>query len=326
MKVLVTGGAGYIGSVTVQRLLDAGHAVSILDNLERGHREALDPRAVFHRADLRNRQAVIDVLQREQPDAVMHFAAYALVGESMADPAMYFVNNVAGGMHLLEAMDVVGVRRLVFSSSCATYGDPGLDLITEDTVQRPQNPYGETKLQFEIAARWYARLKGLHPVFLRYFNACGATATRGEDHDPETHLIPIVLQAALGRRPAVRVMGTDYPTPDGTCIRDYIHLEDLADAHVRALQTPASDAFNLGIGTGYSVRQVIEAARVVTGRTIPVEEAPRRAGDPPRLVAAAQRAREELGWKPRFTDLESILESAWKWHCAHPDGYAGGRG
>jgi UDP-glucose 4-epimerase len=321
MRVLVTGGAGYIGSVSTELLLDAGHEVVVFDNLERGHREAVDPRACFVLGDLRDPESIARAMKKAAPEAVMHFAAYALVGESMERPEMYFRNNVAGGIHLVEAMLHEGVQRIVFSSTCATYGQPDQVPITEDAPQRPANPYGESKLAFEKLLRWCEELRGLKPVYLRYFNACGATEKFGEDHDPETHLIPIVLQAALGKRPEVRIYGDDYDTPDGTCIRDYIHIADLAQAHILALTSSHTGPFNLGTGTGYSVREVMENARRITGRAIPAVVAPRRPGDPPRLVAGAEKARELLGWNPCYTGLEDILESAWKWHQSHPDGY-----
>ncbi|MBN1558420.1 MAG: UDP-glucose 4-epimerase GalE [Lentisphaerae bacterium] len=324
MNVLVTGGAGYIGSVTAELLLDAGHAVTVFDNLERGHRAAVDARARLIEGDLRSPQAVRAAMEAARPDAVMHFAAYALVPESMEHPERYFRNNVAGGMNLAEAMLEAGVRRIVFSSTCATYGEPERVPITEDVAQRPTNPYGESKLMFERILHWYERLHGLQPVFLRYFNACGATRKFGEDHDPETHLIPIVLQAALGRREKVFIYGDDYDTPDGTCLRDYIHIADLARAHLLALTSAHTGAFNLGNGTGYSVREVIETARRVTGRPIPAEVAARRPGDPPRLVAGAEKAGAELGWRPAFPELETIIRSAWTWHRAHPEGYGSG--
>jgi len=252
----------------------------------------------------------------------MHFAAYALVGESMQDPQLYFRNNVAGGVNLLDAALKQKVRKFIFSSTCATYGVPDRVPMTEETPQRPANPYGESKLMFEKILLWAERLHGIEPVFLRYFNACGATEKLGEDHEPETHLIPNVLRAALGRQEAVQVFGDDYDTPDGTCVRDYIHIVDLAQAHMLALREGVSGAFNLGNGEGFSVRQVIEAAREVTGRPIPVRMAPRRPGDPPRLVAAARKAAAALGWKPKHPDLRTILRHAWAWHQAHPSGYA----
>lgn len=320
--VLVTGGAGYIGSVTTEILLDEGYEVVVFDNLERGHREAIDPRAGFIRGDLRNREDIAQAMKKVKPDAVMHFAAYALVGESMQDPLRYFENNVLGGIHLVRAMDEVGVRRIVFSSTCATYGQPKRVPITEQEPQKPTNPYGESKLMFERILWWQHERSRWLPVFLRYFNACGATEKFGEDHDPETHLIPNVLAVALGKQSAVRVFGDDYPTPDGTCIRDYIHIVDLAKAHVLALASRKVGAFNLGTGTGYSVKEVIEMAREVTGRPIPVRIAPRRPGDPARLVASAHKAQRVLGWKPERSNLRTILEDAWRWHQAHPRGYA----
>ncbi len=322
MNILLTGGAGYIGSVTAEALLDAGHRVVVFDNLERGHREAVDPRAQLIVGDLRRADDIRNAMQQVRPDAVLHFAAFALVGESMEQPEIYFHNNVVGGFHLIEAMRRVGVRRIVFSSTCATYGVPDRVPMSEDLPQRPTNPYGESKLMLETMLRWYADRHGFEPVFLRYFNACGATERLGEDHDPETHLIPNVLRVALGQAPAVRVFGDDYPTSDGTCIRDYIHVVDLADAHIRALETPHVGAFNLGNGAGFSVREVIETARAVTGHPLPVEIAPRRPGDPPALVADASRARRLLGWSPRYPDLRTIIEHAWAWHRRHPHGYA----
>jgi len=321
MRILVTGGAGYIGSVTTELLLDAGHEVTVFDNLGRGHREAIDPRAMFIEGDLGDAGAITAVLRQTAPDAVMHFAAYALVGESMEDPSMYFRNNVIGGIHLAEAMVAAGVRKIVFSSTCATYGQPDQVPITEETVQRPQNPYGESKLMFEKILGWHQQINGLQPVFLRYFNACGATETFGEDHDPETHLIPLVLRVALGQRETVKIFGDDYDTPDGTCLRDYIHICDLAQAHMLALEKDVSGPFNLGTGTGNSVLEVIEACRAVTGHAIPAERVARRPGDPARLVASAEKARRVLGWNPERTDLRTIVESAWSWHRRHPHGY-----
>lgn len=323
MKILVTGGAGYIGSVTTELLLDAGHEVSVFDNLGRGHREAIDPRATFIEGDLGDAGAITAVLRQTGPDAVMHFAAYALVGESMEDPSMYFRNNVIGGIHLAEAMVAACVRKIVFSSTCATYGQPDQVPITEETLQRPQNPYGESKLMFEKILAWHQQINGLQPVFLRYFNACGATDKFGEDHDPETHLIPLVLRVALGQRESVKIFGDDYDTPDGTCLRDYIHISDLAQAHMLALEQDVSGPFNLGTGTGNSVLEVIEACREVTGHAIPAERVARRPGDPARLVASSEKARRVLGWQPERTDLRTIVESAWAWHRRHPHGYRG---
>lgn len=323
MKILVTGGAGYIGSVTTELLLDAGHEVTVFDNLGRGHREAIDPRATFIEGDLGDSAAITAAVSQTAPDAVMHFAAYALVGESMEDPSMYFRNNVIGGIHLAEAMVAAGVRKIVFSSTCATYGQPDQVPITEETLQRPQNPYGESKLMFEKILAWHQQINGLQPVFLRYFNACGATAKFGEDHDPETHLIPLVLRVALGQRESVKIFGDDYDTPDGTCLRDYIHISDLAQAHMLALEKDVSGPFNLGTGSGNSVLEVIEACREVTGHAIPAERVARRPGDPARLVASAEKARRVLGWQPTRTDLRTIVESAWAWHRRHPHGYRG---
>ena len=323
MRVMVTGGAGYIGSVAAELLIDAGHVVGVFDNLERGHEQALDPRAAFFKGDLRDLDSIHGALADFKPDAVMHFAAYALVPESMSQPEIYFRNNVVGGVNLAEAMLANDVKRIVFSSTCATYGQPERVPIDEDTVQRPTNPYGESKLSLEKVLRWYRELHGFKTVFLRYFNVCGATGKHGEDHAPETHIIPLVLQVALGQREKIMIYGDDYATPDGTCVRDYIHVADLVDAHIRALDLQSSAIYNLGNGNGFSVREVIESAREVTGHVIPAELAPRRAGDPDRLVAAADRAREQLNWRPRYTDLTSIIETAWQWHRAHPNGYDG---
>lgn len=322
MKVFVTGGSGYIGSVTTELLLDQGHEVVIFDSLERGHRQAVDPRARLVKGDLRVASQVARAMKAAKPDAVMHFAAYALVGESMCDPGMYFTNNMMGGVNLVEAMVKAGVSKIVFSSTCATYGYPDRVPITEDTPQRPVNPYGESKLMFERVLGWYQKIYGIKPVFLRYFNASGATLRFGEDHEPETHLIPNVIKVALGQRKDVKVFGTDYKTPDGTCIRDYIHIVDLGRAHILALTGKSTGAFNLGTGKGFSVREVIDVVRQVTGHPIPVEFAPRRPGDPDRLVASAKRAKSVLGWVPKHSNLRSIVESAWAWHQAHPNGYA----
>lgn len=322
MKIFLTGGAGYIGSVTAELLLDTGHEVTVFDSLERGHREAVDGRARFVQGDLRDREAVREAMGDARPDAVMHFAAYALVGESMQKPELYFGNNVLGGMNLAEAMLKTGVKKIVFSSTCATYGMPQRNPIAEDFPQTPANPYGESKLMFEKTLEWYRRIHGFEAVLLRYFNAAGATGKFGEDHDPETHLIPNVLKVALGQLPEARVFGADYLTPDGTCIRDYIHIADLAQAHIRAIEGPHAGAFNFGNGEGYSVKEVIAAAREVTGHPIPARIVARRPGDPDRLVASAEKARSVLGWKPRYPDLHAIIESAWNWARKHPRGYA----
>ncbi len=326
MKVFLTGGAGYIGSVTSELLLNEGYDVVVFDNLVRGHREAIDPRATFIEGDLRDKDSVADAMAQVKPDAVVHFAAYALVGESMVRPEIYFRNNVVGGINLAEAMHANGVKKIVFSSTCATYGQPENVPVTEDEPQRPQNPYGESKLMFEHTLKWYQELHGMQPVFLRYFNACGATAIYGEDHDPETHLIPLVLQVALGQRENIKIFGDDYDTPDGTCLRDYIHIVDLARAHILALEKDVSGPFNLGTGTGNSVLEVIEACRDVTGHAILAELAPRRPGDPDRLVAGAEKAKSVLGWTPKFADIRTIVKSAWNWHQAHPNGYESGKG
>ena len=321
MKILLTGGSGYIGSVTTELLCDDGHAVTVFDNLERGHVEAVDPRARLIVGDLREPQPIRDALRDLKPDAVVHFAAYALVGESMQEPLKYFENNVGGGLHLLDAMLRTGVKKIIFSSTCATYGQPDVLPMTEALPQRPTNPYGESKLMFETALRWEQARRGIQPTFLRYFNACGATEKYGEDHEPETHLIPNVLKVALGQAPAVPVFGTDYDTPDGTCIRDYIHIVDLARAHILALEKDVAGPFNLGTGTGFSVQQVIETCRAVTGHPIPAAVSPRRPGDPAGLVAGADKAKDVLGWKPRYPDLKTIVQHAWNWHRAHPRGY-----
>lgn len=321
MNVLVTGGAGYIGSACVEELLNRGHAVTVLDTLAEGHRAAVDSRASFVQGDIADRVLVEGALRRAEAEAVIHFAAFALVGESMADPAKYFRNNVAGGLELLEATRAAGVKKFVFSSTCATFGVPERVPMTEDLPQRPINPYGESKLMFERILQWQERIHQLEFVAFRYFNAAGATPQFGEHHRVETHLIPNLLKVALGQKSHCELFGTDYPTPDGTCVRDYIHVGDLAQAHILALQPGKKGFFNLGNGEGYSVRQVHAACERASGRKIALVEKPRRPGDPPRLVAASQKARTELGWNPRFPSLESIVHSAWAWHQAHPDGY-----
>ncbi|HNQ88948.1 MAG TPA: UDP-glucose 4-epimerase GalE [Verrucomicrobiota bacterium] len=323
MNVLVTGGAGYIGSICVEQLLEAGHAVTVLDNLSEGHRSAVDPRARFVEGCLSNGPLLARTLRETAAEAVLHFAAHALVGESMQNPAKYFRNNVAWGQNLLDAAVETGVRKFVFSSTCATYGPPERLPMTEDLPQRPINPYGESKLMFERLLEWYQRIYRLEFVAFRYFNAAGASARYGEHHRTETHLIPNVLKVALGQSPQAEIYGTDYPTPDGTCIRDYIHIVDLADAHIRALEPGRQGFYNLGNGEGYSVRQVIDACARLSGRTIPCAEKPRRPGDPPRLVACADKARRDLGWRPRYPKLDDIVASAWAWHQNHPSGYPG---
>jgi UDP-glucose 4-epimerase len=325
MKVLVTGGAGYIGSATVETLIARGDTVHVIDNLTTGHRRAVHPDAVFHRGDLRETARLIDLLQRERIDSVIHFAASSLVGESVADPGKYTDNNVCGTLSLLDAMRYAGVRRLVFSSTAATYGEPEQIPLREDHPTKPTNPYGLTKRFMEQAMECYAAAYGLGWVALRYFNACGATAERGEHHDPETHLIPLVLQVALGQRSHISIFGTDYDTPDGSCIRDYIHVLDLADAHLRALDYLADGGrpliCNLGNGNGYSVREVIGTCEKVTGRSIARQEGPRRAGDPSRLIADAGLAKSTLGWTPARGDLDRIVADAWRWHMENPKGY-----
>jgi UDP-glucose 4-epimerase len=321
VKILVTGGAGYIGSVCVEDLLNRGHEVTVFDNLTEGHRKAVDQRAKFVQGDLADKTAVSSLIGAEQPAAVMHFAAKALVGESMQNPYKYFFNNVSCGLNLLDAMVEHGVKRFVFSSTCATYGIPEIVPIDEQAAQRPVNPYGESKLIFEKILRWYDQIHGVVFAALRYFNAAGATEAFGEDHRIETHLIPCVLQVPLGKREHAQVFGTDYPTPDGSCIRDYIHVTDLAQAHALALEVKESGFFNLGIGGGVSVLEVIEACRKITGKNIPILTQARRPGDPPRLIASAQKAREVLGWRPQYGQIEDIVSSAWSWHLRHPNGY-----
>jgi UDP-glucose 4-epimerase len=319
VRVLVAGGAGYIGSVTIEHLLARGHSVVVVDNLSRGYRDAVPDDVPFIEADLNDTAALRRVFADYPIEAVLHLAAFALVRESVEKPGLYYRNNVIGGLSLLDAMTSSGVSRIVFSSTCAVYGEPHALPILETSPQEPTNPYGETKLVFERALRWYHRAHGMRFVSLRYFNAAGATTRHGERHDPETHLIPLVLQSAAGSRSAITIFGTDYPTVDGTCVRDYIHVSDLAEAHLLALDALVTgrheaEAYNLGCGgAGYSVRQVIAAAAEVTGRDIRVEEGPRRPGDPPTLVASSARARSELGWEPRHQDLRVIIQSAWDW-------------
>jgi UDP-glucose 4-epimerase len=321
MNVLVTGGAGYIGSICVEELINAGHQVTVLDNLSEGHRSAVDPRARFVEGNLGNGELVSRVVQEAKAEAIIHFAAHALVGESMQNPGKYFRNNVALGLELLEAAVKNGVKKFVFSSTCATYGPPDRVPMTEDLPQRPINPYGESKLMFEKMLQWYRNIHGLEFVAFRYFNAAGASKKYGEHHRIETHLIPNVLKVALGQASQCEIYGTDYPTPDGTCIRDYIHIVDLAQAHMLAMQPGKQGFYNLGNGEGYSVREVIQMCEKVSGKKIPAIEKPRRPGDPPRLVASAEKAIAELGWKPKFPKLEDIVASAWAWHRENPNGY-----
>jgi UDP-glucose 4-epimerase len=321
MKIFVVGGAGYIGSVCAELLLDEGHEVTIFDNLTEGHQRAVDSRANFIQGELADRPRIEAALSNARPDAVMHFAANALVGESMRDPSKYFRNNICNGLNLLDAMVATGIQRIVFSSTCAIFGLPERLPIEETTPAHPINPYGESKLAFEKILQWYDQIHGLKFVSLRYFNAAGATKNFGEDHRQETHLIPNVLKVALGQKPNVEVFGTDYETPDGTCIRDYIHIVDLARAHILALGAANSALYNLGTGGGSSVREVIAACGKVTGRNIATVEKPRRPGDPPRLIASSEKIKKELGWRPQFQSLEAIIESAWKWHEKFPRGY-----
>jgi len=321
MKIFVVGGAGYIGSVCAELLLDEGQEVAIFDNLSEGHRRAVDSRATFIQGDLADRAQIQTALSKTRPDAVMHFAANALVGESMQDPSKYFRNNVCNGLNLLDAMVATGVQRIIFSSTCAIFGPPDHVPIDEAAPARPINPYGESKLAFEKILHWYDQIHGLKFVSLRYFNAAGATEKFGEDHRQETHLIPNVLKVALGQKPNVEIYGTDYETPDGTCIRDYIHIVDLARAHILALGAPISAFYNLGTGGGSSVREVISACAEVTGWKINAIENPRRPGDPPRLIASSEKIKNELGWRPQFQSVEAIIESAWKWHLKFPCGY-----
>ena len=328
MAILVLGGAGYIGSHTVYELIQAGRDVVVADNLLTGFRAAVHPKARFYQADIRDRAAMDKLFQTEHIDGVIHFAASSQVGESMADPLKYYDNNLCGTTTLLRSMVAHGVDKIVFSSTAATYGEPERVPILESDTTCPTNCYGQTKLAMEQMMSWVSKAHGLKYVALRYFNACGAhvSGAIGEAHDPETHLIPIILQVPNGQREAVSVFGDDYPTKDGTCIRDYIHVTDLAQAHilaVRYLQDGGeSNIFNLGNGIGYSVREVIETARAVTGHPIPAIESPRRAGDPARLVASSQKAREVLGWDPQHASLEEIIGDAWRWHKNHPNGYA----
>jgi UDP-glucose 4-epimerase len=321
MNVFVTGGAGYIGSVCVEELLDAGHQVTVYDNLTEGHRSAVDPRARFILGHPEKPGDILNALNTARPEAILHFAANALVGESMTNPYKYFHNNVCNGLELLQSAVTVKVRKFVFSSTCATYGPPDRVPMTEDLPQRPINPYGESKLMFEKMLIWFQKIHGLEFVAFRYFNAAGASAKLGEHHRIETHLIPNVLKVALGQSGHCEIFGTDYPTPDGTCIRDYIHIADLAQAHIQALAPGRQGFFNLGNGDGYSVREVIQTCEKITGKKIPVVEKPRREGDPPKLVAAATRAITELGWKPKYPKLDDIISTAWNWHKAHPNGY-----
>jgi UDP-glucose 4-epimerase len=325
MKVLVTGAAGYIGSIVTEQLVEQGHAVIALDNLVNGHRAAVHSDAEFVKIDLLDAERLKSLLKSHPIDAVVHLAAEALIDVSMRDPGLFYRVNLVGGLNLLDAMVEAGVQRMVFSSTAATYGEPETIPITETSKQNPVNPYGASKLAFEQAMEWYRLAYGLKYVTLRYFNACGATDRFGEYHVPETHIIPILFEVALGQRQTFQLYGTDYDTPDGTCIRDYIHVADIAQAHILALtkiDSLGGRAFNMGNATGYSNQQVIETTRRITGRDIPFVAASRRSGDPARLVASSDRIKHELGWQPRYPDLETMIETAWAWRMNHPKGYA----
>jgi len=327
MSILVVGGAGYIGSHAVHQLHDRGEKVVIIDNLETGNKQAIHANASFYEGDIRDVDFLHSVFASESIDAVIHFAASSLVGESMENPLKYYDNNVHGTQILLEAMVKYNVKNIVFSSTAATYGEQEASPITEDMATNPANPYGETKRAMERMIEWADKAYGIKYVSLRYFNVAGARQTGeiGEDHDPETHLIPIILQAALNKRPSVTIYGDDYNTPDGTCIRDYIHVEDLIDAHLLALkylqQGGKSDIFNLGSSQGFSVKELVDTARSITGKEIPAVIGPRRAGDPSTLIASSTKAREILGWNPGRTSIEEIMKDAWNWHLSHPEGY-----
>jgi UDP-glucose 4-epimerase len=324
MRVLVTGGAGYIGSVTTEVLCDRGDTVVVYDDLSTGHRAAIDPRAAFVEGNLLDTERLRGALEAWNIDAVMHMAAKALVGESVTDPAKYYQNNVMGGVSLLEAMRRSGVARIVFSSTCAIFGQPTKMPIEEDDPKRPLNPYGWTKLAFEGALDAYEAACGIRSICLRYFNAAGATERFGEAHVPETHLIPNLIRVALGQLPSAQIHGDDYPTRDGTCVRDYVHIRDLADAHARALDRvgEGSGRYNLGCGgDGYTVQEVVDAVRRVTGHPVPIVMGPRRPGDPATLVATSVKAQAALGWVPKQESIDAIVQSAWDWHTKHRDGY-----
>jgi UDP-glucose 4-epimerase len=323
MKVLVTGGAGYIGAATAQALIRAGHTVTVVDSLIKGHRKAVPKAAQFIQADLGDQDKLSSLLAGESYDAIMHFAAFIEAGESMQDPGRFFENNLWNSLSLIEKAARSGTQKFVLSSTAGVYASSD-EPLTEDSLLGPNSVYGQTKLMVEQALEWYCRIFGLHYAALRYFNAAGALLDHGEDHRPETHLIPLVLRVALGQSDGIHVFGNDYPTPDGTCIRDYIHIADLVSAHLRALEALESNerlVYNLGNGAGYSVLEVIEIARQVTGHPIPLVEAPRRPGDAARLVASSERIQGDLGWKPKIPDLKDIVASAWEWHRTHPRGY-----
>jgi UDP-glucose 4-epimerase len=323
MKILVTGGAGYIGSVVVERLVQAGESVVVFDNLYQGHRAAVHPDAVFVEGDLADRAAVDALLSQHRPEAIMHFASHTLVGESMQSPFLYLGENVTNGLNLLQSAVKHDVRRFILSSTANLFDDPERMPIDEQERIVPGSPYGESKYLLERMLFWLDRIYDFRYAALRYFNAAGASAERGEDHDPELHLIPIVLGVALGKRDKVTIFGDDYPTRDGTCVRDYIHIIDLAQAHILALRAldQGSCVYNLGNGQGFTVKEVIETAREITGHSIPAEIGARRPGDPAVLIASSDKIRRELDWKPQYPDVHDIIESAWKWHQAHPNGY-----
>lgn len=327
MAILVLGGAGYIGSHAVDQLVNKGYEVVVVDSLFTGHKAAVHEKAKFYEGDIRDKAFLNNVFEQEAIDGVMHFAAFSLVGESVEKPLKYFNNNVYGMQVLLEVMKDHDVKHIVFSSTAATYGEPEVVPISEDMPTNPKNPYGESKLMMEKMMKWCDNAYGMKYVALRYFNVAGAKADAsiGEDHDPETHLVPIILQVALGQRDSLKIFGDDYATPDGTCIRDYVQVEDLIAAHILALEYlkagNPSDAFNLGSNDGYSVKEMLEAARAVTGKEIPAEVVPRRQGDPAQLVAASEKARSVLGWQPAYTDIKDIIRTAWNWHVSHPHGY-----
>jgi UDP-glucose 4-epimerase len=323
MNIFITGGAGYIGSATAAMLLEAGHQVTVYDSLVKGYRQAVPDGAHFIQGDIADETKLLDVLHFGHYDAVMHFAAFIEAGESMKDPGRFFKNNYANSITLLDGMAKAGIQKIVFSSTAGIFASNDQPL-HEDSPLGPASVYGQTKLMVEQSLEWFGRIHGIKYAILRYFNAAGALPGRGEAHQPESHLIPLVLQVALGQRPYIGIFGTDYPTPDGTNIRDYIHIRDLVSAHLlalRGLDTQDRLVYNLGTGSGYSVREVIETARCVTGHTIPVMELSRRSGDAPRLVASSERIRRELGWKPEMPDLEQILSTAWEWHRSHPNGW-----
>ena len=323
MKILVTGGAGYIGSITTEQLILQGYDVVVLDNLYQGHIEAVHPKATFCQIDLADRPALAQLFAEQQIEAIMHFASYTLVGESVERPFLYLGDNITNGLNLLQTAVQHGVRKFILSSTANLFDDPVNMPIAEDERIVPGSPYGESKFILERMLHWLDKTMGLRYAALRYFNACGASEKYGEDHDPETHLIPLIIEVALGQRSHIEIFGNDYPTPDGTCVRDYIHVIDLAQAHIKALEAldQGSRRYNLGNGRGFSVQQVVETVQEVTGREIPTIAGPRRPGDPDVLIASSETIRQELGWQPRYPELRDIVETAWDWHQRHPHGY-----